>query len=137
METKSNADGLVRELIEKRESRELWGWKDPRTCLTIELYHPHLSDVRYVYVQRHPVFIVRSLSRRYGSDVRWGKLIKMYRERTDSFIKDHWPLELMAVRYENLMDVALSESLVTVLASFVGAPLSGVGSALERIHYAT
>ena len=33
----------IESLIQKQKS-ELWGWKDPRTCLTIELYLPYLIN---------------------------------------------------------------------------------------------
>jgi len=53
------------------QKRARWGWKDPRTALTAELYHPYLNDgylknmgVRYVHVVRKQPAVVDSLMRR-------------------------------------------------------------------------
>ena len=40
----------------------LWGFKDPRNCLTIPVIHPHLTDPRYVVVQRDRQDILTSMT---------------------------------------------------------------------------
>jgi len=42
----------------------LWGWKDPRTSITLPFWKPLLPDVRYVVCLRHPVEAARSLETR-------------------------------------------------------------------------
>ncbi len=44
----------------------LWGWKDPRTSLTLPFWKPLLPDVRYVVCLRHPTEAARSLEVRDG-----------------------------------------------------------------------
>ncbi|MBS3735241.1 MAG: hypothetical protein KGY99_10005 [Phycisphaerae bacterium] len=50
--------------------RPLWGWKDPRTCLTLPLWQQALADrgceLSYVIVCRNPLDIAASLERRNG-----------------------------------------------------------------------
>ena len=50
----------------RTRARGDWGWKDPRTCLTAELWLAHLQgdEVRLVHVDRDPDAVVGSLMRR-------------------------------------------------------------------------
>ena len=38
----------IRTLVGKKQKRKVWGWKDPRSALTIEAYHKHLKDPYYI-----------------------------------------------------------------------------------------
>lgn len=42
----------------------LWGWKDPRICLTLPFWQRLLPDMRYILCLRDPVAVARSLERR-------------------------------------------------------------------------
>lgn len=41
-----------------------WGWKDPRTCLTLDLWLPLFPGARLLHVVRHPLDVAISLERR-------------------------------------------------------------------------
>ena len=43
-----------------------WAWKDPRNCLTLPFWRPHLPPLRHVLCLRNPVDVARSLERRNG-----------------------------------------------------------------------
>jgi hypothetical protein len=45
-------------------AQPLWGWKDPRTCLTIPFWQDLIGPIRYVLCVRNPSAVVASLSRR-------------------------------------------------------------------------
>jgi len=42
----------------------MWGWKDPRTCLTLPFWQRLLPPMRYVLTLRQPFAVVHSLERR-------------------------------------------------------------------------
>jgi hypothetical protein len=42
----------------------LWGWKDPRTCLTLPFWQRLLPHMRYIICLRNPVAVAHSLARR-------------------------------------------------------------------------
>jgi hypothetical protein len=44
----------------------LWGWKDPRTCLTLPFWQSLLPPMRYVISLRSPLSVGHSLERRDG-----------------------------------------------------------------------
>jgi hypothetical protein len=41
-----------------------WGWKDPRTCLTMPVWNEIYPDARLVHITRHPLDVAISLQRR-------------------------------------------------------------------------
>ena len=44
--------------------RDLWGWKEPRACLTLPFWREVLADVKYVICLRNPVEVAASLETR-------------------------------------------------------------------------
>lgn len=54
----------ARALAVSREDRPFWGWKDPRTCLFLDLWDGLLPQARYLFLYRHPVDVALSLWRR-------------------------------------------------------------------------
>jgi hypothetical protein len=104
----------IKDLISKKEikaekyaqQRKLiepcWGWKDPRTTLTIELYMPHVKSPHILACFRNPKDIAISLCKR---NCKWDELseesqsalielqmplIKCYNERLVNFIQKHY-----------------------------------------------
>ncbi|KSW10770.1 hypothetical protein CF15_08305 [Pyrodictium occultum] len=57
---------------EERRRHEVWGWKDPRTSLTVELYLPHLENPYFIVCHRDWEAIARSLKRRDGMSIERG-----------------------------------------------------------------
>lgn len=53
-------------LAESFGSHEVWGWKDPRNCLTLPFWQALIPDMRYVICLRNPVDVAASLHRRDG-----------------------------------------------------------------------
>lgn len=54
----------ARALAAARADRPFWGWKDPRTCLFLDLWDGLLPEARYLFLYRHPVDVALSLWRR-------------------------------------------------------------------------
>lgn len=51
---------------------EIWGWKDPRTCLTLPFWQQLLPPMRYVICLRNPLDVVLSLERFVGCTLEKG-----------------------------------------------------------------
>ncbi len=63
----------VRDLfIESREGVARWGFKDPRTLLTLEGWLDVLPDAQLVGIVRHPLAVARSLESRNGFEIEKG-----------------------------------------------------------------
>jgi O-antigen biosynthesis protein len=54
----------ARALIAARANLSFWGWKDPRTCLFLDLWERLLPQACYLFLYRHPVDVAISLWRR-------------------------------------------------------------------------
>ncbi|HEV2855790.1 MAG TPA: sulfotransferase [Thermoanaerobaculia bacterium] len=54
----------ARALAAARADRPFWGWKEPRTCLFLDLWDRVLPEARYLFLYRHPVDVALSLWRR-------------------------------------------------------------------------
>lgn len=72
------------ELVNKNRD-VLWGWKDPRNCLTLEYLLPYLEDEKYlVCIFRKPEGIINSLTTKYDIDDK-----KMTTEMATNIIKTY------------------------------------------------
>lgn len=73
----------AKSLIENKSSdEEVWGWKDPRTSLFLELWLEVLPEARFIFLYRNPINVIDSIIRRSGTskyDIRRiNKLYKSY-----------------------------------------------------------
>lgn len=105
-------------LVQERDS-QVWGWKDPRTSLTMELYLPYLTNPYFIVCRRDIKAISRSLRRRDQLDFRSGeRLTKIYRERIDDFFRRNPHLPRLHLSYE----IATSDPETTVkkIIEFLG-----------------
>ena len=97
-------ESLINPLI-KNSEEELWGWKDPRTCLTINLYLPFLKNPYFILVRRDPNEIAKSLEKRGVISLTKAKnLIKIYNDRIEDFFMEYPKLNKLELDYSNIMD---------------------------------
>lgn len=70
---------------------ELWGFKDPRTTLTIECYWPYLENPHLIICFRNPVQVAASLQKRDGFGLAKGMgLATEYNKRLLDFLQRHY-----------------------------------------------
>lgn len=78
----------IAELVRQESGgRDLWGWKDPRTTLTVELYLPYLTNPHFVSCFRDPREVAMSLQRRDKFTLEFGlHLANEYNDRLLKFL---------------------------------------------------
>jgi hypothetical protein len=97
----------LNDVINRRvsESKELWGFKDPRTSLLLPLWIRvfNKANVRPIYLMavRDPQAVVSSLKRQYGSDEGTAELFWLYKNIEGLY---HTGGNLFIVHYENWFD---------------------------------
>ena len=92
----------IKNLIGKGDS-EIWGWKDPRTSLTIELYMSYLADPYFLVCHRDPEAIAKSLKRRDKMNIEEARrLAERYEERIESFFRERPELRRLDLNYEEV-----------------------------------
>lgn len=64
-----------------------WGFKDPRTCLTLPLFVEHLTNPNFVVIYRNPKEIAESLNKRNSMSIPEGlKLCEEYNKRINKYL---------------------------------------------------
>ena len=80
------------------QERLPWGWKDPRTSLTLPFWRSALGPLRTVVVVRNPLEVVSSLHRRNGFSTALGlTLWQIYAERV---LEDTSPDERLVTHFD-------------------------------------
>ena len=128
----------MRRLIRNCEERHrVWGFEDPRSCLTLDAWLREiervaaLEETKIVYTVRDPDAVAHSMMTRNGIDIATAlRLWKAYNERAMKTI-DAWLLPSHYLSYEDLRD--RPERTTTALRRFVGVPepAGGVGEAVD------
>jgi len=81
----------TRGLIDSKNNKALWGWKDPRTTLTIEKYYEHLDDPIIVGLFRKPTLVAKSMAKRGNiSEEEALTLAKAYNQKIIDFLTKHF-----------------------------------------------
>jgi hypothetical protein len=88
----------ARNLVATLEAGAPWGWKDPRTSLTIPFWHSALGPFQVIAVVRNPLEVVTSLHRRNGFSTALAlTLWQIYAER---LLEDTSPDQRLVAHYD-------------------------------------
>jgi len=82
----------MRTAVEKySDGRILWGFKDPRTTLTIKLWLPHIKNPHFVCCTREPEKVAWSLNKRDGTPFdKCLSLCQIYNRRMVKFLVEQY-----------------------------------------------
>jgi len=96
----------------------LWGWKDPRTCLTLPFWRQLLSEVHYILCLRNPVDVASSLEHRdqFLSE----KSFHLWATYVSSALQYTEGKPRIVVFYQDVVDDSATE--FSRLAQFLGQP---------------
>lgn len=115
----SGLRGAAVEMIRREFGRsELWGWKDPRACLTLLFWKLLIPGMRYVICLRNPVDVARSLARRDGFSVE--KSGRLWVEHVEASLRHTAGEERLILFYEDVM--ADWTRPLPELSRFIGEP---------------
>jgi hypothetical protein len=118
----------ARQLLTKDFAAEpVWGWKDPRTCLTIPFWQDLIGPLRYVICVRNPGAVVASLGRRNG--ITLDRAERLWLTHVQSSLAHTSGQPRMFVFYEDIMSDWAQE--LRRLAAFIGRPEGGED---PRVH---
>lgn len=96
----------------------IWGWKDPRTCLTLPFWQRVLPPMRYVLALRNPMDVARSLEHRDGLPTEWAVHLWLMHVRFSLAQTTGQPRILVC--YEDLLESW--RGMMRHLAQFIGTP---------------
>jgi hypothetical protein len=106
-------------VAEEFGSAERWGFKDPRTCLTLPFWQRILPPMRYLICLRNPMDVAFSLARRELDPIEFEQGTQLWLTYVRAAIKGAAPHPHHMVFYEDLM--VESEPVVREIADFIGS----------------
>ncbi len=122
-ESRPDLDDLRRQAREVIDSdfgdARRWGFKDPRTCLTLPFWQRMLPPMRYVLCLRNPVDVAFSLKNREDESQPFEHGVELWLTYVRAALAGAAAHPLEIVFYEDLM--AEPEPMVRRLADFVGS----------------
>ena len=95
-----------------------WGWKDPRSCLTLPFWQQLFPDMRYVICLRNPIEVAHSLEHRDGLSAKQSS--DLWFTYVSSALNHSEGKQRLVIFYEDLMEDCLRE--MQRLADFLGEP---------------
>lgn len=74
----------------KRSSDKLWGFKDPRTCLTWPVWKHFIDEPVFIVLRRPAIEVAESLRKRNNMPIKEGLLLyRIYNERINKILNEH------------------------------------------------
>jgi hypothetical protein len=96
-------------LKEKFGTAPLWGWKDPRTTLTLPFWKELVPDARYVICLRNPADAISSIQRRPDPQLSIGAWGDLWLEYTARALEETHGCPRTLVFYEDFFQDALEQ----------------------------
>ncbi len=100
----SKLEEAIRSFWLERSSKQRWGWKDPRTVLTLPAwlkFKPAEINPRYLVVTRNPWAAAQSLFRRHGGDpMAWLALVGYHLHLIGRYLMDGG--DYFSIQFETL-----------------------------------
>ena len=108
-------------LAEDFSATPLWGWKDPRACLTLPFWQDLIGPMRYVLCLRNPSAVLASLARRSGMSGE--KAERLWLAHVQPTLSQTIGQPRIVVCYEDILEDWPRE--LRRLAAFIGNPARG------------
>lgn len=118
-----SVDELLRAMV-RYEARDIWGVKDGRLCLLMDLYEPAVRDLNphLVVVHRNPLSVARSLARWWVRSVDFGAyLAGVYLSRLCEWLGRHRDWPVLHLAYEDVLADPVGEA--QRLGAFAGVAM--------------
>lgn len=100
--------------------RRLWGWKDPRTCLTLPFWQRLIGEMRYIICLRNPLDVAASLSSRHGPHPSLQDGLALWLRYVRASLEHSAGRQRLLLFYEDLMGDWRTE--MDRVAAFLGTP---------------
>ena len=116
-------------LIESFSDKPVWGWKDPRNCLTLPFWRSLLPGLKPVVIVRNPLEVAYSMHKRNGTSYALGlRLWEIYNRR---ILANTQPNERMITNYQAFFDAPEQE--LAKIAAFAGLPATEITAAANLV----
>ena len=114
-------------MIESFDSKEPWGWKDPRNCLTMPFWQSLLPGLRTVVIVRNPLEVAYSMHKRNGTSYAFG--LRLWEIYNRQLIQHTPPDARIVTHYQFFFEHPEAE--LRRIAPFVGLS----GAEIEKVAH--
>ncbi|MCB0718157.1 MAG: sulfotransferase [Bacteroidetes bacterium] len=97
---------------------DCWGWKDPVTSLTLDLYLPHVVNPHLIVCRRDVEAVVTSYDKKKTENIDARTMWREYNSRIDAVLSDNPTVPTLELSYEQM--VINAEETVDELIRFLG-----------------
>jgi len=119
----------ARLLIASFDSAKVWGWKDPRSCLTLPFWQDLLPGLKTLIVVRNPLEVAYSMRERNGTSYSLGlRLWEIYNRRLIETANEQ---QRLVTHYDLFFGDAEAE--LRRIAEFIGLPHADVHNAAALV----
>jgi GT2 family glycosyltransferase/glycosyltransferase involved in cell wall biosynthesis len=119
----------ARLLVERFNSADLWGWKDPRNSLTLPFWQNLLPGMKTLIMVRNPLEVAYSMKERNGTSYSFGlRLWEIYNRRVMQTASE---ANRLVTHYDLFFDEAERE--LRRIAYFIGLPDAKVDNAAALV----
>jgi GT2 family glycosyltransferase/glycosyltransferase involved in cell wall biosynthesis len=116
-------------LVESFGSESIWGWKDPRNCLTFPFWKKLLPGLRTVWMVRNPLEVAYSMRQRNGTSYALGlRLWEIYNRR---LLLHTQPSERIVTHYQTFFEEPEPE--LRRIAAFADLPETEIAAAAALV----
>jgi GT2 family glycosyltransferase/glycosyltransferase involved in cell wall biosynthesis len=117
-------------LIERFQGTPVWGWKDPRNCLTLLFWRSLLPGLKTIVMVRNPLEVAYSMHKRNGTSYALGlRLWEIYNRR---LLAETRPEERVIVHYQAFFEEPETE--LKKVATFAGLEGKETAAALVAVN---
>ena len=100
--------GRAKSLVDEFEAHGHFGWKDPRSALTLPFWRGVVPELRTVIAVRHPLEVARSLSRRHAMSEALG--LRLWLAYNRSLLESSQPDDRVVTHFASYFGEADSEA---------------------------
>jgi GT2 family glycosyltransferase/glycosyltransferase involved in cell wall biosynthesis len=116
-------------LIERFSDKPVWGWKDPRNCLTLPFWRSLLPGLKTIIIIRNPLEVAYSMHKRNGTSYALGlRLWEIYNRR---LLAETSPDERVVAHYQAFFEEPEAE--LRKMATFAGLDSKEIAAAAALV----
>jgi len=103
-------------LIERLSEKAVWGWKDPRNCLTLPFWQSLLPGLKTIIIIRNPLEVAYSMHKRNGTSYALG--LRLWEIYNRHLLAETSPAERIIAHYQTFFEEPEAE--LRKIANFIG-----------------
>ena len=96
---------MMQKFVLQRARAPVWGFKNPKTALTIECWLPHLPEPRFIVTYRHPLDNAQAMSGIYRMPFTEAlRITEQYNQNIARVLANNPTIPSVVIRFEDIVE---------------------------------